>query len=58
MSKCIALSFLLPRVKSRVTGSVSSETPRGFAPVEDLAGGAAAPAATLSLSTGRHGQGC
>lgn len=40
MSKCIALSFLLPHVKSRDNSSVRSEMPQGFAPTEDLGGGA------------------
>ena len=39
-NKCIALSFLLLPVKSGVTGSVRSEAPHGFAPAENLAGGA------------------
>lgn len=40
MSKCIALTVPLPRAKSGVTGSVRSEALHGFAPVENLAGGA------------------
>lgn len=40
LSKCVALSSLLARVKSRVAGSVRSEAPHGFNPMKNVAGGA------------------